>query len=92
MIASTYYASLPVVGPSSGRFLFGDGPGMRRVPCEQEWERLRCALLDEGRAAVCALTSFRPASGARCDVCGAVYAEQFGECGGMPNGRVVRAL
>ena len=76
--ASLSGAQQPVVHPSRGRFLFGDAPGMLRLPSSAEWDRLREELIAEGRAAVRPCTSRPPEDHAsRCGTCGGFAFVQF---------------
>ena len=76
--ASLSGAQQPVVHPSRGRFLFGDAPGMLRLPSPAEWDRLREELIAEGRAAVRPCASRPPDDHpSRCGTCGGFAFVQF---------------
>ena len=69
-----------VTHPSRGHFLFGDAPGMLRVPSAEEWDLLREELLVEGRAAVRvvdALPTSAEGNQSRCEKCGCYAFDQF---------------
>ena len=67
-----------VTHPSRGHFLFGDAPGMLRVPSAEEWDLLREELLVEGRVRVVdALPTSAEGNQSRCEKCGCYAFDQF---------------